>query len=71
VLDACEPRALLVANTFGGRSTGHFDTYSVGGAALDGKATARAFGAALRERGYVKVATKLWNSRPSYWVRDA
>lgn len=75
VLDQTTPRALLVANCFGGRSIGHFDCYLLDdGSQLfsdaligDGRATGRAFGRALRSRGYALVATKLWNNRPAYW----
>lgn len=67
VLDALQPRALLVANTFGQRSIGHFDSYFVEGRQLDGAATSRRFGALLRARGYERVETKLWNNRPAYW----
>lgn len=66
VLDALEPRALLYANTFGSRSTGHFPSYQNG---LDGRATSRAFAATLRDRGYRKIETQLWNNRPTYWER--
>lgn len=68
VLDGLAPRALVVANAFGAKSIGHFDAYHVDGASRDGAATSRAFGAMLRQRGYVRQATKLWNSRPSVWT---
>lgn len=67
VLDALTPKALLIANAFGTRSIGHFHEYGVGGEMLDGKTTSRRFNSELRQRGYVKVKTKLWNARPSYW----
>jgi SAM-dependent methyltransferase len=69
VLDELTPETLIVANTFTGRSTGHFDRYVVGGARLDGRATARAFGDALRRRGYRKLETGFWNGRPAVWIR--
>jgi SAM-dependent methyltransferase len=70
VLERLEPRALLIANTFGARSIGHFDRYCVAGQQLDGRATARAFSGLLRQSGYRQIETSLWNSRPAYWRRD-
>jgi len=67
VLDTLTPRVLLVANTFGQRAIGHFDSYLVEGERLDGAATSRRFGQILRSRGYERVETKFWNNRPAYW----
>jgi SAM-dependent methyltransferase len=71
VVNAVEPRYLLVANTFASHSIGHFDRYLVGGVFLDGRATARKFGDALRRLGYRKVETRLWNNRPALWEAAA
>lgn len=67
VLSTYRPRALLVANAFGTRAIGHFHRYKVAGAMLDGKATSRRFHLELRQRGFKKVRTALWNNRPAYW----
>jgi SAM-dependent methyltransferase len=71
VLDALMPRALLVANTFGPDSVGHFHAYTVDGQLRDPKVTAQRFQALLRQRGYRRLQTRLWNNRPTYWVRIA
>lgn len=71
VLRALQPRALLVANAFGGHSIGHFPRYRIGARLLDPRAVSRLFNAALRRAGYRKVETRLWNARPSYWRLDA
>jgi SAM-dependent methyltransferase len=68
ILRAATPRLLVVANAFGTTSIGHFPVYSVGGSRLDGKATARAFAAELKGRGYRKLRTNLWNNRPALWL---
>lgn len=64
---ALKPSALLVANTFGPHSIGHFDAYEVGGATVDPKRAARCFASALVDAGYEKVKTGVWNNRPTYW----
>jgi SAM-dependent methyltransferase len=67
VIDTLRPKNMLIANAFTARSIGHFPQYMVNGQMVDGKATSRLFNNELRNRGYEKVKTKLWNNRPSYW----
>jgi SAM-dependent methyltransferase len=69
VLDL-SPRCLLIANTFTAKSIGHFDYYRIGNSYYDGRKTSRIFNDQLRRRGYKKMETNLWNSRPAYWVKD-
>jgi 2-polyprenyl-3-methyl-5-hydroxy-6-metoxy-1,4-benzoquinol methylase len=70
VVATLRPRALLIANTFGSRSIGHFDCYlDVDGSLLDGKQTARAFARELRALGYEHTKTDAWNQRPMFWQR--
>lgn len=73
VLDL-EPTALLVANAFGTSAVGYFDLYRVDQSGLfnlmlPGRAVSTEFNQQLRNRGYHKVKTNLWNGRPSYWRR--
>ena len=70
VVEALEPRALLIANTFNSPSIGHFPSYAVGGVQVSGKQTTKAFNSFLRSRGYEKCKTKLWNDRPNFWKRS-
>jgi hypothetical protein len=67
VIGTLQPRALLIANTFGGDATGHFDTYTVNGEELPCRSVARLFNQNLRRHGYRKVATTMWNGRPTLW----
>lgn len=69
VLFMLKPATLLIANAFGTKAIGHFDRYSVNGSALDGKAASRRFNKVLRDSGYEKVKTTLWNGRPAFWRR--
>ena len=66
-IEALSPRAMLVANAFGARSPGHFDRYVVKGMPCDARQASLAFNYAMRDRGYVKQLTRLWNQRPTYW----
>lgn len=69
VLDTLRPRALLIANSFGTLAIGHFHRYQIDGQPVSGVLVSKLFNAMLRQRGYVKVKTKMWNQRPAYWVR--
>ena len=68
------PAAMLIANAFGSRSTGHFEKYLLPSAGLmqleiDGAKMSRMFNERVKSLGYVKVETQLWNNRPAYWRR--
>lgn len=70
-----KPKAMLIANTFGSSSIGHFRKYKVKSSGmfdeeLVGAAVSKRFNAELRKRGYRRVETKLWNNRPAYWKRN-
>lgn len=67
IIGYLSPTAMLTANTFTGRATGHFDTYEVDGELFDGNGVGRAFGDEMRTHGYSKVDTGLWNNKPAYW----
>lgn len=71
VLDATQPRTMVIANTFGPDAPGHFDTYRVGYEHLSPGATSRRFNDHLRRVGFQKVKTPFWNGRPAVWVRSS
>lgn len=62
-----KPKRLLLANTFNGDAIGHFHYYKIDNKIEHGKKLPRLFNKALRDIGYEKIETKLWNNRPSYW----
>lgn len=64
------PRELIIANTFGPDSIGHFDRYEVDGTELDPRSASRSFDEELRSHGFSKRETPLWNSRPTIWSLD-
>jgi 2-polyprenyl-3-methyl-5-hydroxy-6-metoxy-1,4-benzoquinol methylase len=70
LLKDCNPKYLLIANTFNQIAIGHFPFYNHNGESLNGTRTSRLFNKTLREAGYTKVKTKLWNQRPSYWKKQ-
>lgn len=69
VLDICEPKWLLIANTFTSPAIGHFNEYLHDGVFYTGKQISKIFSGVLKERGYIKVKTNCWNNRPQYWKR--
>lgn len=70
------PKHLLIANTFGSPSIGHFKTYRVTSSgflqiksAVSGSAVSKRFNSHLKYAGYRMEKTKLWNNRPMYWKK--
>ena len=70
VLTYCNPKILVCANAFKPDSIGHFDNYRHGSEFLTPKEISREFGKFLKENGYNKLKTKLWNQRPSIYLKD-
>ena len=69
VLEACTPRILVIANSFGSKSMGHFNEYIVDGIRIENKKVGRLFNQRLRDVGYKQVKTGFWNNRPSIWAK--
>ena len=69
VLTYCNPKILVCANTFKPDSIGHFDNYSHGSEVLTPKEISREFTKFLKDNGYIKLKTKLWNQRPTIYLR--
>ncbi len=69
VINHGKPKAFILANSFGSRSVGHFNTFLHGRERIPNKSVGRAFGKTLRYAGYELIKTNLWNNRPSLWIR--
>jgi len=67
VINKLSPKYLIVANAFGAKAVGHFDTYHYGDKRFTGKEISRIFNNTLREKGYTKRSTNMWNNRPTFW----
>jgi SAM-dependent methyltransferase len=70
IISTCEPKYLIIANSFNTIAIGHFKQYKYKDGLVEGKKMGRIFNNTLRELGYTKVATSCWNSRPSYWKKN-
>lgn len=74
VLEALQPKALLVANAFGPMAIGHFNEYYIyentDFPPVAAKKTGQMFNSRMKHHGYSAVKTKLWNNRPAYWVKQ-
>ena len=70
IIDHGNPKYLVIANSFGSRSIGHFDTYLANGQPVSNKAIGRVFNKELRDRGYRKIETGFWNGRPAIWAKE-
>lgn len=69
IIETAHPRAFFIANSFGSRSMGHFPEYLHGSQWVPNKSIGRIFNSVLRDYGYKKIPTTLWNNRPSYWLK--
>ena len=69
VIKICNPKYFILANSFGAKSTGHFDTYQTSDKTVSNKKIGRIFNKTLRENNFMQVPTSNWNNRPSYWKR--
>lgn len=67
IINTLKPGYFLIANSFNTVSIGHFKTYKHKEISIPSNKISRLFNTALRNFGYEKVQTKLWNQRPSYW----
>lgn len=74
VLETLQPKALLIANAFGPIAIGHFSEYYIydntNFPPVAAKKTGALFNSRMKRHGYTAVKTKLWNNRPSYWVKS-
>lgn len=71
ILTVGKPLALIIVNSFGAHSIGHFDVYIDGNETISCTQIGRRFNAMLRRQGYRKIETGFWNNRPAVWVSEA
>lgn len=67
VVKTMHPGAFLIANAFGTRAVGHFNEYKIDGVFVDAKKVSKLFNEEMKNLGYIKIKTKLWNNRPTFW----
>jgi Methyltransferase domain len=70
VIEHCNPKYMLIANTFTSMAIGHFNTYKYLTETYSGKDMSLLFKNTMRKHGYEKVKTACWNNRPAYWRRN-
>lgn len=63
------PKAMIIANSFNGHAIGHFNHYKHQNDTVPNRVMSRWFNEAMRRFGYTKAETKIWNNRPSIWLR--
>lgn len=75
VISVLQPKALLIANSFGPKAIGHFSDYQVKINELfdyhpmSAKETGKLFNSTMKSYGYQRMNTKLWNDHVIYWVK--
>ena len=67
-LNKLKPKHILFANTFNAKSIGHFNVYKNLNENYDGRKIVKLFSKTLIENGYIKIKTKCWNNRPTYFT---
>ncbi len=78
VLVTAKPKVLVIANSFGARSIGHFDMYQERPDQKEHRLVetpntliGRHFNETLRNMGYSQVFTRFWNNRPTVWRKNS
>ena len=69
LLIQCNPRFLIIANSFGAEAIGHFPIYKHRNIEIKNKDMGRYFNKHLRLCGYRQMNIKNWNNRPTYWEK--
>jgi len=77
IVEKLNPKYFIIGNAFNTHSIGHFNTYYVDTNTLDGveskavdqKDISVMFNKNLRNLGYERVKTKLFNNKPNVWRR--
>lgn len=64
-----KPKFCYIANAFNTISVGHFIEYRDGPDLISQESASRYFNQILKDAGYSKLKTNLWNNRPSLWQR--
>ena len=66
-----KPKYLLLANAFNTISYGHYQHFkSFNGNVIPANKMNKIFNKLLTDNNYKKVKTKLWNNRPSFWIKN-
>lgn len=69
VIDITAPRNIIMANSFGTQSIGHFIEYSYGNKVVSAREINKIFNKKLVDLGYKKRQTTCWNNRPMFWQK--
>ena len=72
IINNISPQFFYIANSFNTFSYGHFTKYKnfKDNKTLDQKYASKAFNYILRNNGYTKLKTKLWNNKPTLWRKN-
>lgn len=69
IIKHCNPKYLIIANGFGYKAMGHFDTYYHKEQSYTAKEMRGLFNTYLKSLGYTKQKTKCWFDNPEYWKK--
>ena len=74
LINKLEPKYLYLANTFRQTSIGHFNYYKTNIGlfkdVVSNKKISKIFNSVLKDNGYTKIKTGLWNDRPNFWKKN-
>ena len=71
VVEKWSPKYFVIANSFNTISIGHFyEYYNDENELIPEKDISRLFNKKMRSLGYKKLKTRIFNDRPTIWVRD-
>jgi 2-polyprenyl-3-methyl-5-hydroxy-6-metoxy-1,4-benzoquinol methylase len=70
IISKNEPKYFVIANAFNTWSIGHFETYKHDGKDIDQSRISKMFNATLKNNGYKKIKTGIFNDRPTFWEKQ-
>ena len=70
IIETLNPKYFIIANAFNTRSVGHFLEYKNNEDIIPQDKISKLFNETLYNKGYKKVKTKLWNNRPTIYIKD-
>ena len=70
IIENISPKYFVIANAFNTESIGHFIKYKAYNNVVDQSLISNLFNKSLRNMGYTKLKTTLFNNKPNIWKRN-
>jgi 2-polyprenyl-3-methyl-5-hydroxy-6-metoxy-1,4-benzoquinol methylase len=69
IIQKLAPKCFYIANSFNTHSLGHFNSYKHQNHTYSQSVISRGFNSFLKDQGYHKLKTNIWNNKPTLWIK--